>query len=187
VPTKLEMSSQIKLSCDVPENVEIYRDVPTSQFYELMSRASIVVVALLKPEIASGQRVLKEAQLLHKAVVVTDTAGIDDYVSDGYDGLLVKPHDPADLREKLALLVSTPDLRQRLAEAGYITASKSANGDYFAEELAQVIGNRVLADPGKPTLNEATFLAPSIPLPSSPTAPAGVSDRPATPGVRGVE
>jgi glycosyltransferase involved in cell wall biosynthesis len=59
------------------------------------------VIALSRPEISSGQVVLSEAMRRDKAVVVTTVAGINDYVSDGQDALLVKPKDPVDLCNRL--------------------------------------------------------------------------------------
>ena len=137
VPAKLEMGSEVELN-EVPENVEIYRDVPSHQFFDLMARASIVVIPLLKSEIASGASVLSHAMQMGKPVVVTNTAGMDDYVSDGYNALLVEPRDPVDLRDKLELLLADSNLRAQLRQAGYDTARKH-NAYTFAEELAQII------------------------------------------------
>jgi glycosyltransferase involved in cell wall biosynthesis len=138
VPAKLVMGANVKLRGEVPKSVEIYRDIPAQQFYNLMSRARVVVIALDRPEIASGHVVLNQAMRLGKAVVVTDTAGIDDYVSDGHNALLVKPNDPGDLRDKLALLLADPNLRNTIGKNGSALLSEH-NLYTYTKDLTRLI------------------------------------------------
>lgn len=138
VPTKLVMRADVKLRGEIAENIQIYRDIPGQQFQELMAKAKIVVIALDRPEIASGQLVLNKAMQFAKPVLVTDIAGISDYVSDGYDACLVRPHDPVDLRNKLEMLLADPNLCLQLGQNGY-SATERYNSNTFAQQLVQLI------------------------------------------------
>jgi len=50
-------------------------------------------------------------------VVATSVGGIPEAVSDGIHGLLVPPHDPRALGEKILLLANNPELRTRLGRS----------------------------------------------------------------------
>lgn len=55
----------------------------------------------------------------NKALVFTNRATGRELIEDGVNGLLVNPDDPMDIAEKIRLLLSDPDLRNRLADNGY--------------------------------------------------------------------
>lgn len=77
----------------VPPNVHA-ESVPPSRFLELMRDAHVVVVPL-RAGIgrSAGQQTYLNAMALGKVVVVTDSPGARDYVTDRMDGLVVPPGD----------------------------------------------------------------------------------------------
>ena len=79
-----------------------------------MATASIMALPLL-PDIASGVTVVPMAMALGVAVVATRTPWIEQYVTDGEEGLLVPAGDIHAFREALARLHERPELRRRLA------------------------------------------------------------------------
>ena len=62
--------------------------------------------------------VLVEAMAAGVPVVASRTAGYDEVVRDGVDGLLVAPGDPSAAAEAVRRLLRDPDLAERLAAAG---------------------------------------------------------------------
>ena len=48
-------------------------------------------------------------------MVVTAVGAIPDFVKDGRDGFLVRPHEPASLAEKINLLLNDEELRRGIA------------------------------------------------------------------------
>jgi phosphatidylinositol alpha-mannosyltransferase len=62
--------------------------------------------------------VLVEAMAAGLPVVASDTAGYDEVVTDGVDGLLVPPSDPAALAGAAGRVLDDPKLAARLAAAG---------------------------------------------------------------------
>jgi glycosyltransferase involved in cell wall biosynthesis len=60
-----------------------------------------------------------EAMARRKPVVASAVGGIPEVVADGVSGLLVPPADPGALASALIRLVSSPELRARMGEAGY--------------------------------------------------------------------
>lgn len=87
------------------------QDVPA-----LMADSDIVVHCSTAPE--PFGRVLVEAMLSRKPVIAANAGGPREIVEDGVTGLLTKPGDVEALTEALQKLISDPDLRQRMGEAG---------------------------------------------------------------------
>ena len=54
-------------------------------------------------------------------MVATAVGGIPEVISNGVDGLLVPPADPAALAEAVVQLIGDPERRARIGEAGYRT------------------------------------------------------------------
>jgi glycosyltransferase involved in cell wall biosynthesis len=71
------------------------------------------------PSVGEGApSVLMEAAACGRPVVTTDTPGCRDMVKAGISGLIVPPNDAAALAEALSKLISDPDLRARMGNAG---------------------------------------------------------------------
>ncbi|MGQ9788559.1 MAG: glycosyltransferase family 4 protein [Candidatus Hadarchaeaceae archaeon] len=66
--------------------------------------------------------VVIESWLYKKPAIVSTNAGIAELVKDGENGLLFDPNDPADLAEKISLLLSDQNLSLSLGENGYRTS-----------------------------------------------------------------
>ncbi|GAB4578744.1 MAG: glycosyltransferase family 4 protein [Anaerolineales bacterium] len=61
---------------------------------------------------------LLEAAACGRAIVTTTIPGCQDFVTDGYNGLLVPPNDPLALANALETLVLDSGLRRRMGQAG---------------------------------------------------------------------
>jgi glycosyltransferase involved in cell wall biosynthesis len=95
-------------------SVNVIGPISRSEYLTLLDTASIVVCptqVLLYP---TGQTALLEAMAMGKPCVVTRSAALDDYVTDGVDVLLVPAHDAAALREAVRKLQRDPALARRL-------------------------------------------------------------------------
>jgi len=62
--------------------------------------------------------VLIEAMACGKPVIASNLPGVRSVVSDGEDGLLVKPGDVVDLAEKIQTLLDDPQLRREMGQRG---------------------------------------------------------------------
>ncbi len=79
--------------------------------------ARLVVIPLAVSDISAGQMVLIQAMALGRAVIITDTPTVRDYVRDGEDALLVPRADPAALRSAILQVLTDPALCARLGAA----------------------------------------------------------------------
>ncbi|MFH1618946.1 MAG: glycosyltransferase family 4 protein [bacterium] len=94
--------------------------VPPDKLGRLMENA--LFFTLLSRWESFGMAVL-EAMSRGRAVLVTQTGGLQELVSDGVDGLLVPPLDTAAAERAMLLLSSDPGLRLKLGKAGRAKAA----------------------------------------------------------------
>ena len=77
------------------------------------SRASVVALAL-KPNLhLSGLSVLLEAMACSRPVVITDSPGLQEYVTDGESGIVVQPGDPDALADRCRRIAGRSGSRPR--------------------------------------------------------------------------
>jgi glycosyltransferase involved in cell wall biosynthesis len=89
--------------------------------------------------------VLVEAMAAGTPVVATAVSGIPELITDGHDGLLVGPDDPAAIADALQRLHTDPALAARLAAAGRETVAERFDGDRLARRLADLFEEAVAA------------------------------------------
>jgi glycosyltransferase involved in cell wall biosynthesis len=106
-------------------------------------RAADVVLVCSRGE-AFG-RVTIEAMLAGKAVVGAAAGATVELVQDGFNGLLYKCGDPADLAAKVRFLVDHPAIVQRLGQNGKRWAASRFTRERYGEELMAVLSSVVRA------------------------------------------
>jgi glycosyltransferase involved in cell wall biosynthesis len=99
---------------------------------------AIATKPLLYP---SGQSVLLEAMAMARAVVVTGTPALADYVADGETALVVPPGDAEALRDRLVEVARDDVLR---AEVGR-KAREAVEHSFSARAMWGAVANDVLA------------------------------------------
>ena len=105
---------------------------PQGQVIEALRAADLFVLACRQGD--GGDRdglpnVLMEAATQGLPILSTDFAGVPEFVTDGVEGLLVPPRNPAALAEGLSRLIGNPALRLQLGAA----ALARVTGDFSAD------------------------------------------------------
>jgi glycosyltransferase involved in cell wall biosynthesis len=85
--------------------------------------ADLSVAVLPSLREAQGISIL-EAMARRRPVVASAVGGIPEVITDGIDGLLVPPGDPAALSAAIGALLADPALRERIGDAGYRTVAE---------------------------------------------------------------
>ncbi len=105
------------IGVSVPENLQIHREwIPYHDLRERYLQARIVVVPLHRAIHPSGINALLEAMAMGKAVIVSDSAGIRDYVTHGRTAWVVPPEDPIALRNAILHLLSDSETQRELGQ-----------------------------------------------------------------------
>jgi len=96
-------------------HVRLHGDLPTAEVIERLRAADV----LLHPSVSEGlPTVLVEALACGLPVVATDVGGVSELVTDGVEGFVIPPRDPAAIADALATLWRDPALRARMGAAG---------------------------------------------------------------------
>ncbi len=105
------------------------------QMFAHLRAADILVL----PTLSEGTpRVLVEARANSLPVVATNVGGIPTSVTDGHDGLLVPPKDPAALATAITRVSADGELRRALVHNGLATARR-LTVDRFVEFVARLL------------------------------------------------
>jgi glycosyltransferase involved in cell wall biosynthesis len=109
--------------------------------YRRMLARSRFIVLPLKPHTlnASGITTLAEAFALGKAVVVTDSDGVRDFLIPGENCLTVPPGDPDVLRGAMQRLLREPDTRARLGQNARHYAEAHFSRAAFAKRFSDIL------------------------------------------------
>lgn len=83
---------------------------------ELLRQLTVVVVPSVLVE--GGGLVVLEAMACGVPVVATRQGGPAEVITDGVDGFLVSPTDPAEMADRITRLIRDPELRTRIGTAG---------------------------------------------------------------------
>lgn len=98
----------------------------------VLAKADIVVVPSKAPE-AFGLVIL-EAMAAGRAVIASDSGAQSEIIADGRSGLIFRNGDPADLAEKIAILLDDKDKRNRIASvAAQAVRDEFAYPDFFKQ------------------------------------------------------
>jgi len=95
-------------------------------------------VAVL-PSLREAQGIsILEAMARRKPVVASAVGGIPEVLTNGLDGLLVPPADPAALAEACIRLACSPELRTRMGEAGRATVEARFSLDAMVRQIEAI-------------------------------------------------
>jgi glycosyltransferase involved in cell wall biosynthesis len=114
------------------------RIVFTGRREEVAAITGELDIAVL-PSLREAQGIsILEAMAHRKPVVASAVGGIPEVLTDGHDGLLVPPADPAALAAACIRLACSPEMRSRLGEAGRATVEARFSLDAMVRQIEAV-------------------------------------------------
>lgn len=126
----------------LPDNVEVRFNVPFDEAWSLVWHADVSVVPLLSGETPNGVVTVVGCMYLAKALVVTNSAGLCDYVANEKTALTVPPSDPDALSRSIERLLDDKILAARLGERASAFArthcTEQATVDYFQAQVQRL-------------------------------------------------
>ena len=125
---------------DLPSRIKVLSGVYLDDYRRLLLSADLVVTPTVAPAYPSGQSVVLEAMSMGRTTITTDSPAMRDYVSDGFNGVLVPPREPAVMAEMMVTLLGDADRRQSLGMA----AARTVRERFSLENMWQSISELMM-------------------------------------------
>ena len=126
----------------VPSNVEIRTNVPLIEANNILANSAFMVLPLRDSQVPCGHVTLVSAMFFQKALVITNSEGVHDYIKANETGVFCEPQNPSDLAEKIQLLWGDKAKRENIANNGSCFANTHCTEktvvDYFRRFLNQM-------------------------------------------------
>lgn len=126
----------------IPDNVKVFTHIPLAQAHNILTHSRFMIVPLRDSQVPCGHVTIVSGMFFKKAMIVTNSEGVHDYVQDNQTGVLFEPKEAGDLAEKIEQLWNDRTKADVLAEAGYAFAQKTCTEQsviqYFSNYLNQL-------------------------------------------------
>ncbi|MFH1822953.1 MAG: glycosyltransferase family 4 protein [Patescibacteria group bacterium] len=126
---------------DLPSNVSV-KVVPFIELVELYKNAEFIIISTKKEERldasdCSGHLVLLDTMASNKAIIASRRSTIDDYITDGVEGVLVDAEDPKKLKREIEKLLNNFELAEKMGKRAFEKANRLFTTRLFAKSLAE--------------------------------------------------
>lgn len=135
------------LKVKIPDNVVVSGHFEYDELRRLYAQSQFVVLPLPDLPFSAGATTLLEAMSMERAVIVTRSRGIADYVVDGETGLVVEAGNVRELRAAIEYLLAHPEQARRLGRNARQRIEKELNLDLYVERIAQSLSKFNLLQP----------------------------------------
>jgi glycosyltransferase involved in cell wall biosynthesis len=119
----------------LPPNVSVHTNIPFGKAMNVLAFSRFMVLPLIAGDVPCGHVTLVAAMHLGKAMVVTDSIGVRDYVHGGENSLAVAAGSMQDLAHAVDRLWQDQELCRRLGENGRTFATSECTETRIAEHF----------------------------------------------------
>jgi L-malate glycosyltransferase len=127
---------------NLTENVKFLGKV--TNMIEIYSTIDIFVHTSVRPE--PFGRVIIEAMSMSKPVIATNIGGPKEIITDGIDGYLIPPNNPALLADKMIHLLKNTELRKKIGIQARKTCENKFNVNKTTEEIENIYNEVFLTE-----------------------------------------
>jgi glycosyltransferase involved in cell wall biosynthesis len=125
---------------EVPANVRLHYNLPRGQASNILGYSRFMVLPLAGSDVPCGHVTLVAGMFLGKAMIVTNSKGVLDYVEDGVNSLLVPVGDIDALAGRIRELWDDPERANRLGAAGSAFATANCSEAQLLSRLRRTLG-----------------------------------------------
>ena len=127
------------LCTSVPKNSTIAGRLSRAELKRLYAQSQFIVLPLYDVPYSAGATAVLEAMCMGRAVIVSRSRGILDYVIDGETGVLVNPGDVAAMRAAIQDLLAHPEKARRMGQNARQRIDEELNLDVYVERTAALL------------------------------------------------
>jgi glycosyltransferase involved in cell wall biosynthesis len=127
------------IGLELPPNVRVHLDIPRSQAMNILYHSRFMVLPLQGATVYNGHVTLVAAQHLGKAMIVTDSVGIADYIFAGQNAEVYPAFDADALTNCITRLWHDPHRCQMLGDCGQTFAANNLTENNAKSYLKQLL------------------------------------------------
>lgn len=147
VPTKVVAGPRVLAGLAIPKNVEIIDGIDRHGIHRLVRQATVNVLPMNNEGLTAGLITMAETFRHGRALVVSDRAGIDDYVQHDENALLVPVGDASAMADAIRTLLDDAALRERLDTGARHSGETRHTDDAAARRLIELLDSVLDARP----------------------------------------
>jgi glycosyltransferase involved in cell wall biosynthesis len=127
----------------IPANVKVLTNVPLPDAMNVLAHSQFMVLPLRDSRVPCGHVTVVSAMHMGKAILATNSVGLDDYLIRGRNAEFCPPRNPAQLADQIERLATQPSILKRMGDSGLAFARENCT-----EEGAVGYFRRFLQDHG---------------------------------------
>lgn len=108
---------------EIPPNVTIYSGIPFSKALNILAHSQFMILPLRDSKVPCGHGSIVSSMFYKKAIIISDSSGIYDYVKNEETGLFYEPLNADDLSQKILSLWEDKAKIKKLSEAAFSFAN----------------------------------------------------------------
>jgi len=129
------------IGVDVPDNCQVYYDLPHEDYLSILKKAMLVVIPLGEFVRSMGLMVMLESMAYGKPIVITKGISNREYVNDAENAIFCKYNDPDDMKEKILSLLTDKTRRELIGKKALSDISEKWTFDTFVRNLFLVVND----------------------------------------------
>jgi glycosyltransferase involved in cell wall biosynthesis len=122
---------------DLPANIELKKGLTSEELRTLYRSCQMVVIPLQNVDSPAGVTSLLEAQSVNRPVIITNTIGIQDSLSNGGQ-IPATIGDAEDLRTKIKKCIYNPDYASKISQIGHDETLEKRSLDQYISRIKQI-------------------------------------------------
>lgn len=134
--TKNDYGKLIEERAKKSSNVQVVGELTRAEMVRNYQKIDVLVVASREETMSI---VATEAMMQGKVCIVSNIAGMADYIKDCHNGLLFETENSDELSKKILWCIENPDRLQELGKEAKLTYKKNFSMDIFGECLEAII------------------------------------------------
>jgi glycosyltransferase involved in cell wall biosynthesis len=123
----------------VPPNVRLHFNIPNGHANNILAYSRFMVLPLAGSDVPCGHVTLVAAMFLKKAMIISNSMGVSDYVDHGVNSLSVPVGDVDALALRIRELWDDPRRSRQLGEAGHSFATRNCSENSIINHLKKVL------------------------------------------------
>lgn len=112
------------LGVTIPNNVKIHTNIPLAHAHNILTHSAFMVLPLRDSQVPCGHVTIVSGMFFNKAMIVTNSLGVKDYIEDDKTGLFFESKNVDDLAKKIEALWNDESKVSQLSQAGFAFANQ---------------------------------------------------------------